>query len=336
VEPAGNRGEWRGPIDYWRQGGVAPVWFLADPKRTNLELIDPSARQSVRRYRWAVERDGTLSGVRPAAADWYRFTPPGWFVTDGWSLTPELGGIVAVTGTGPDHRPIEAYVRPRREASYLMIGGRHLGEVRDGAAAFELAVNGRVVDTWTLDPAKGPNFLRVLNLPAGIPRSSDPYTRLTVAAHATTAGRPTPPVAIRQFDVQPASGVIHAFGDGWYEDEYDNTTGLRWRWTSRRAELRIVPPQPVRVTIRAESPMKYLHAVPDVRMTAGGRTIAELHPAADFTWQVNVPRGDILRSNGIVALEIDRVFQQAPIAGAVDTRQLGLRVFELTVTTVLP
>jgi hypothetical protein len=335
-EPRGNRGEWRGPVDYWRQGGTAPVWFLADPKRTNLEIIDPVARQSVRRYRWRVEADGTLGGVRPAAADWYRLMPPGWFVTDGWSLTPELGGVVTVDHTGPDHRPIEAFVRPRRERSYLMIGGRHLGGAGDGAASFELAVDGHPLDTWVLDPANGPNFLRIIDLPGGIIGSSPGYVPLTVTARAATPGRPTPPVAIRQFDLQPATGLISAFGEGWYEDEYENATGLRWRWTSRRAELRIVPPQPVRVTLRGESPLKYFHAVPILRMTAGGRTIAELHPSADFTWQVDVPGEDILRSNGIVAIEIDRVFQQSPIAGAVDTRQLGLRVFELRVNTVLP
>ena len=30
---------------------------------------------------------------RPRRADWYRIAPPGWFAGEGWSLTPETGGV---------------------------------------------------------------------------------------------------------------------------------------------------------------------------------------------------------------------------------------------------
>ena len=43
----------------WTTGvtaGAAPVWFLADPKRTDLALIDPQSRRDVTRYRWSVAR----------------------------------------------------------------------------------------------------------------------------------------------------------------------------------------------------------------------------------------------------------------------------------------
>ena len=48
--------EWLGPVDYWRTGGTAPVWFLADQRRTDLALIDPQSRHDVVRYRWSVEQ----------------------------------------------------------------------------------------------------------------------------------------------------------------------------------------------------------------------------------------------------------------------------------------
>jgi hypothetical protein len=328
--------EWMGPVDYWRRGGTAPIWFLADPRRTDLELIDPQARRNVRHYSWIVGARNTLGGTRPLDADWYRLERPGWFVTEGWSLTPEAGGITVATASGPDHRPIEAFVRRRSGAAYVMVGGRHLGAPTDPAATFDLALDGRPLESWTLDPAKGLNFLRVIELRDGIPAGDGDYARLTIAARAATPGTPTPPVAIRQFDVQPATGMIHAFADGWYEDEYDNATGRRWRWTSERAALRIVPPQAVRLTLRGESPVKYFHAVPTVRIAAGGRVVSELHPDRDFRWQVTVPAADVLRSNGLLTVETDRVYLPGPAEGTADRRRLGLRLYEIRVDTVLP
>ena len=33
---------------------------------------------------------------------------------------------------------------------------------------------------------------------------------------------------------------MFGYGEGWQESEYNNRTGLTWRWTSDRADLRIV------------------------------------------------------------------------------------------------
>ena len=52
VKPRRSR-EWLGPVEYWRGGGRGMVWFLADPKRTDLALIDPQSRRDVTRYRWS-------------------------------------------------------------------------------------------------------------------------------------------------------------------------------------------------------------------------------------------------------------------------------------------
>ena len=41
--------EWLALADYWLKGGRGEVWFLADPKRTDLALIDPQVRQTRRR-----------------------------------------------------------------------------------------------------------------------------------------------------------------------------------------------------------------------------------------------------------------------------------------------
>lgn len=333
VEPR-RQYEWMGPVDYWRGGGTGVVWFFADPNRSDLALIDPHSRADVERYRWPAERRRELSGTRPLGVDWYRLTPPGWFAGEGWSLTPETGGIVSATGAGPDRRPIEAWVRRRAEPLHLVVGGRHLGSPGDPAAEFELAIEGVVVDRWRL-PVEERNFLRFADLPAGLAPGRDAFASLMIVSRSAD-GRPAP-VAVRQFDIQPASQVIVGFGEGWHEDEFEFATGLRWRWTSERSVLRLKgPPQPVRLTLRGESPLRYLPAAPVVKVVAGGRTVGEFTPAADFQWSVVVPGEAWTASGGAVAIETDRVYLPGPAEGTADTRRLGLRLFDIHVDPVVP
>ena len=92
VVPPRRNQEWLAPIEYWRGGGREPVWFLADPRRTDLELYDPRSVTEVTQVPrgaapdsppWAGpdrrERRGTASR-----------RPPGWWARDGRSrLKPE-------------------------------------------------------------------------------------------------------------------------------------------------------------------------------------------------------------------------------------------------------
>jgi hypothetical protein len=62
--------------------------------------------------------------------------------------------------------------------------------------------------------------------------------------------------------------------------------------------------------------------------------VSELRPSDDVTWEVTVRGEDVVRSNGIVAIESDRVYLPGPAEGTADARRLGLRVFELHVDPV--
>jgi hypothetical protein len=326
--------EWLGLVDYWKGGGTEPVWFLADARRTDLALIDPQSSRDVVRYRWTVANRPELGGTRPLGVDWYRFERPGWFAGQGWSLTAEAGGLARATATGPDHRPIEAWVRRRPGPMHLVVGGRHLGDPGDPSAEFELAVDGRVRDRWTLTVGDR-NFLRFLDLPEGIESGEGGYARLTIASHAAGSGDRRAAVAVRQFDVQPARQMVYGFAEGWHEEEYDFPTGRRWRWTSEKSVIRLKgPAQAVRITMRGENPLKYFDDAPTVRVTAGGRAVAELRPAADFEWTVNVPAEDILRAEGAIAIETDHVYLPGIAEGTADQRHLALRLFECRVDTV--
>lgn len=333
VEPR-TQYEWLGPVDYWRRGGTAPVWFLADARRTDLALIDPQSRTDVVRYRWSVENRPELGGTRPLGVDWYRLGVPGWFAGEGWSLTPETGGITQATSAGPDHRSIAAWVRRRPGPFHLVVGARHLGGVADADAEMTLAVDGRPLDHWTLTAAAR-SALRFLDLPAGI-EGGGPFAMLTIASRSLDPGRPAP-VAVRQFDIQPSGQVVWGFGEGWHEAEYAVETGITWRWTSERSVLRIEgPAHRIRVSIHGESPLRYFDRPPVVKITAGDVTLAQFQPDMNFEWRVIVPADAMVNSGGAVAIETDRVYLPGKVEGTADERHLGLRIFDLRVDRVDP
>ena len=327
--------EWLGLVDYWRGGGTTPVWFLADPRRTDLALIDPAAREDVTRYGWTVADRSELSGIRPMTADWYRLSAPGWFAGEGWSLTPETGGEARAGAKGPDQTSIQAWVRRRDAPMHLVVGTRHLGDPGDPAARFELAIDGRVLDTWT-SSVDAPNALRFLDLPDGLPGDGR-YATLTVSSHPADGSRRPAPTAVRQFDVQDASRAIMGIGEGWHELEYEPATGRLWRWSSDRAVLRIAgPPRDVRVTLTGESPLRYFATPPVVRIMAGERPVGEFRPDADFTQEILVPADALASAQGILTIVQDRAYLPGQAEGTADARRLGLRLFDVRVHTVVP
>jgi hypothetical protein len=211
-----------------------------------------------------------------------------------------------------------------------MIGGRHLGEAGDPAAELEMAIDGTVIDRWTLTVDER-NFLRFLDLPGGVPAGDGDYARLTVSARPAGGATRRAPVAIRQFDVQASNRLIYGFGPGWHEPEYVTETGARWRWASDRSVVQVRgPAQPVRIRLHGESPLRYFSTPPTIRITAAGRVIAQLQPTSDFRWEVVVPADAITAAGGDIAIETDRVFVPAETEGSVDTRRLGLRIWDCT------
>jgi hypothetical protein len=333
VEPR-RQYEWMGPVEYWKNGGVGPVWFLADPRRTDLTLIDPLALQDVTRFPWAVADRPELGGSRPLGADWYRIVAPGWFAGEGWALTPETGGLAQASAAGPDHRPIEAWVQRRPGPLHLVIGGRHLGEPGDPAADFELSLDGVVRDRWALTVDER-NFLRFLDIPGGLTGTG--YGRLTLSSHSAGGDSRRAPAGVRQFDIQPADRMLYGFAEGWHEEELDPMTGRRWRWTSERSVVRIKGATgAVRITVKGESPLRYFDAPPTVRVTAAGQVVAQFRPDADFDWTIRVPGDALARADGDIVIETDPVYLPGPAEGTADERHLGLRVYECRVDLVTP
>ena len=115
----------------WTTSGAASratVWFLADPRRTDLDLFDRRSLSKDEGYAWDVAERPEFGGARPIGAEWYRLSPPDWMVGEGWSLTPEAGGRVRAEGSGLDRRPIEALVRRQPGPVLILVGGYYLGD----------------------------------------------------------------------------------------------------------------------------------------------------------------------------------------------------------------
>src|SRR5207245_70638 len=93
---------------------------------------------------------------------------------------------------------------------------------------------------------------------------------------AVTVSADSPRVAVEQFDAQAASRVVFGFGVGWQEQEYNPTTGLRWRWMSERGILRVHGGgHALTLTLRGEPPSVYFSKPSHVVVRAGGRVVGE-------------------------------------------------------------
>lgn len=324
--PSPPRREWLELVRYWREHELATVWFLADPRRTDLALVDPRSRKDRSDFGWHFVSLSNLGGMRPAAAHWYRMPPPGWFVEEGWALTPETAGIARSMERGPHLAPIVAWVRRRPGAARMMVGGRHLGAAEDAPVTFTATIDGRPVATWEAKPGF---FLQVCDFPSGT-LAGQGLARLEIASAA--AGGGSVPTAIEQFDLQDAGSLMWGYGEGWNEAEYNPRRGL-WRWASERSMVRLIdPPAPVVVRMQIESPLRYFDRPPHVRLIAGRRSFAEATPDSDFVLEASIPLDVLQAADGIVTLETDRVFVPAEQGGPPDRRHLGLRVFGVDVS----
>lgn len=317
--------EWLALIDHWRTEPEIPIVFVADPRRTDLALFDPHARELKGSYRWTVPVLPYVGGVRPVSAEWYLMRPPGWMLDRGWALSAEIGGVSARDAAGPHLQPSVAWVRARREPALLMIGGRNLHTSL--ASLLTLSRGDVVIDRWEIPPGF---FFRPVQLAAGI-LDGDGYLPLSMrAASADNQVR----VSLEQFDLQPDGVAMTGFMEGWQEPEYNSTTARSWRWMSERALVWVRPTgRAVTLTLAGESPLRYFDRAPSVRVSIGGQELARFSPSADFTQQVRLPAAALETAGGRVVVESDRWFVPAERGESPDRRHLALRIYQVCVGT---
>lgn len=324
--PAPPKREWLELVKYWNGGGRAPIWFLSDPPRSDLRLIDPHAVHLKGAYRWLFDATAVLGGVRPNVMDWYRIDPPGWYAGEGWSLTPETAGLARAEGRGPGRAPIPAWIRRHDGPVVLMIGGRHLASA--GAATLTAAIDGTTV--WSRSVQAG-FFLEFVPLEPGVLAGADDYAMLTIASDSDE-------VAIEQFDAQPADRPLLGYGDGWHETEYNPRTGQVWRWSSERAVLRVrTPRRPLSLHVEGE----YDGAGPAAHLTfrTADRILAEHDVNRLFALDIAVPPDAIDPEGELrLTLESDKWYVPAETRWrpTQDRRRLALRVFHCAIADTTP
>lgn len=315
--------EWLELVKYWNGGGRNLVWFVADPLRTDLALIEHGRPNGS--YRWPLPYPVLLGGVRPDGMDWYALESPGWYLGEGWALTPETAGVAKEDRRGPGLSPIHGWVRRGTGPVTLMVGGRNLSN--DGPSVHAtIAIDGRPIDSPTVPPGF---FLELYSLPAGALEGAGDYARIDIAADA-------PAFAIEQFDARPADRVVFGFGEGWQEQEYKPATGLLWRWMSERAELRVhASGRSVVLTLTGEPPSVYFSKPSHVRVRAGGRVVAEAELYESFAVRAVIP-GDLLAGDdATVTIETDQMYVPAERSRrSPDRRHLALRVFDCRIDPV--
>lgn len=317
------RREWLELARHWQTATPGPVWFLADPRRTDLALIDPQARRDRDTFRWSFTSLSQLGGMRPGDVSWYRLGTPGWFATEGWSLTPETAGMARLMGRGPHLGPITAYVRRRPEGVRVLLGGRNLGAADAPPVTFTLAIDGRAAETWTVPPGF---FVRTIQIPDGGLSGDGAWAAVTVQSSAEGAGAPVP-TSIEQFDVQSPGVLMWAYGAGFHEPELDNARALSWRWMSERATIEV--PQAggdVTLVLRGESPLVYFDTPSTLEVRAGEAPLGRVDLSGDFEVRIGV-RGARLDATHALQLTTTQTFAPADRGRSGDRRRLGLRLF---------
>jgi hypothetical protein len=316
--------EWLALVERWKTEPRATLQFVADPRRTDLALFDPHARQLENAYRWPFQPQPYVGGARPGDTDWYSMRPPGWMLDRGWALSAELAGVAARDGAGPHNQPSIAWVQGRRGSSMLMVGGRNLHA--EASSQVTVTRDDAVLGQWGISPGF---FFHVAPVDAGV-LQGEGYVPVIVRASGADAG--SPPVSLEQFDLQPDGVPMVGFMEGWQEPEYSPATSRTWRWMSEGAALWVRPVgRDVTLTLVGESPLRYFESAPTVRITLGGQELTRVSPSADFAEQVVLPRALLESSQGKVVIESSHWFVPAEREASGDRRRLALRVYAVAV-----
>jgi hypothetical protein len=310
---------------YWRGGGTAPVWYMSDPARGDLELIDPLSRRVHAHYGWMFQREAFISGVRPDILDLVSIdSPPAWFAETGWHLTPETLNISEQQGRAEGI----AYIRNRPDAVLLVLGGENVAAAGGKPARVSVAIGDRVIDEFEV--SAGGRFFKRIVLEPGMLAGEGPFSRL-VASYKGADGRPEK-VRLTQLMVASPQSGFHVQSAGWNEVEYSDQMQRRWQWTTARAETFVNSAgRDLTLRVAGESPMRYFDTAPHVTIRAGSQVLATAQPSSDFELNVKVPAAALAAADGMLTIETDQSFVPHERTGSPDRRTLGLRLFEFTI-----
>ena len=304
--------EWLEVVKYWNAGGREPVWFIADPPRSDLALFKYARRPVL--YRWPFSSTILLGGSRPSEMDWHVIESPDWYLGEGWALTPETAGTAREDRKGPGYGPITGWIRRYAQPVTLMVGGRNLA---DGGPNAKVLVT--VDGTPVLEEVIAPGFfLRMITLPSTAGQGQ--YATVAISSD-------NPQLAIEQFDAQPTGKPVYGFGEGWNEQEYNPATGVLWRWSSNKAAIRVrAEGHDLALTLRGEIEAA---STSHVTVKAGDAVAATFDLAQTFSRTVIIPKALLASPETVLTLESSAFYVPAEKKWrSRDHRVLGLKLVE--------
>ncbi len=322
--------EWLSVVDHFARGDAGVVWFLSDVTRNDLAMFDPRVVHRAGHYVLPAEIRQLVGGARLDSLDWWTIDPPGWMLGSGWALTPEIAGMTAEDHASPTERRAIAYLRRGSGPVRILIGGRDLARPEVPPGVLVIDIDGRPLDQIQVS-SQSPWFTRWIDLPDGVPAATSAYATLGLRVMSVLPDQPAPFVGLEQFDAAPASSLMFALTDGWFELEEEPTTGRVWRWTSRQSGLDLKGWGPTTtLVLSGESPLRYFDHAPTVVVRAGEREVGRFQPAADFTETFTVPADALEASGGHLTIETNLTFAPAERGQSADQRRLGLRLFQIS------
>ncbi len=305
-------------MEYWREGGEKELLFLSEPRRTDLESLDPRARRSLGRWGWPKDADRFLAGARPNEAELVRIAAPGFFAASGFLLSLEAGKVSEL----PRFLERRAWLRAAGEPAFLIVAGEPAGPAAQHV--LELSLEGERL----LDHGCGEPLLRGFMLP---PRA-EAGRYLELLGRTRRGQNPEgAPFALRGLDYAPRSEAGFAHGPGWFYPETDERR-RPFRWTSAAARSLVhVPERGARLTLEGTAPVEYVGAGGRIALIVDGRKLAErVQDERAFRLEVELPGGGAPFHE--VQLQTERAFVPDRHQRNGDRRRLGLRVYAFRVT----
>lgn len=303
------RVEWRLLANYWKQGGRLPVYFLLDPVRTNLLLIDLDAQHPVERWTWPDSVARLLKGARPTDIQLVRIDPPRWFAESGFFITNQAGPVNRV-----ERQPHRLYVRTDKVERKLRVSGEVTG---GGAADIIATVGDREVGRWTV------NGQFSIQTTVGPFASEGEYVPTTFAA--------SEPLRLKDVWLESSSGATIRPGSGFYMPERDERA-TPFRWIGPDATSYVVLPSDAlgaTLRLRGRLPVENVKLPVRIGFVVGGRTIGT-HTVTTENFEI---AQEIPANGGEVRVQIltSQHFVPDDTEKNGDHRTLSVRVYELIV-----
>ncbi|MBI2221494.1 MAG: DUF2029 domain-containing protein [Acidobacteria bacterium] len=320
----------RALVEHWARGNSTPVWFLANPQRTDLALFDRRSQSVLGAYELDVRAARMLGGLRPRAVRWLELRPPAWIAVQGFALTPEINDMSERRREGPSWNGAIALIRRVPKGAVLAVAGRHVGPASDPPVRVVIEVDGRPARTLFAN-ARERHYRALVHLRPDQLAGNGPYATVSIRSAPDTATDQFIPVTVEHFDYQPDDGTLFTFASGWHEPELDRRTGRTWRWASRRATMLVHrrPGTEIEFELSGSTPRARHADTAEIQLVSGNRVLARLSGGLQFSRRVVVP-SDVSQSCDIeVAIESASWFVPYETGESADQRELAVQVFHV-------